>query len=291
MKKIITQKNFIIRNTLNIIILDLLFFLTANIINLLNPITLFIIPLISIKLSSLISSANKEIVKESNDNFKNQLLISEFIATIISYFLLFHFNIIVFLIYLLGAFIGHLISVKSIENKISKETPQESSKDSQTNSNNSIDIASDKVGNDYSNIIKSYKMEKFDDNNVIKFLNMNNLDSSKYFIASQQPEGYSFLLYGNLAALTITYYIVYFDSQNILLFQLSTATNRKIVNLIKLNRADINEIKFKDDSFANLKVITIKFKDKKDWVLSANKKLKKFEHQSESLEEFEHWFN
>lgn len=291
MKKIITQKNFIIRNTLNIIILDLLFFLTANIINLLNPITLFIIPLISIKLSSLISSANKEIVKESNDNFKNQLLISEFIATIISYFLLFHFNIIVFLIYLLGAFIGHLISVKSIENKISKETPQESSKDSQTNSNNSIDIASDKVGNDYSNIIKSYKMEKFDDNNVIKFLNMNNLDSSKYFIASQQPEGYSFLLYGNLAALTITYYIVYFDSQNILLFQLSTATNRNIVNLIKLNRADINEIKFKDDSFANLKVITIKFKDKKDWVLSANKKLKKFEHQSESLEEFEHWFN
>lgn len=291
MKKIITQKNFIIRDTLNIIILDLLFFLTANIINLLNPITLFIIPLISIKLSSLISSANKEIVKESNDNFKNQLLISEFIATIISYFLLFHFNIIVFLIYLLGAFIGHLISVKSIENKISKETPQESSKDSQTNSNNSIDIASDKVGNDYSNIIKSYKMEKFDDNNVIKFLNMNNLDSSKYFIASQQPEGYSFLLYGNLAALTITYYIVYFDSQNILLFQLSTATNRKIVNLIKLNRADINEIKFKDDSFANLKVITIKFKDKKDWVLSANKKLKKFEHQSESLEEFEHWFN
>ncbi len=63
------------------------------------------------------------------------------------------------------------------------------------------------------------------------------------------------------------------------------------MNLIKLNRADINEIKFKDDSFANLKVITIKFKDKKDWVLSANKKLKKFEHQSESLEEFEHWFN
>ncbi len=60
MKKIITQKNFIIRNTLNIIILDLLFFLTANIINLLNPITLFIIPLISIKLSSLISSANKD---------------------------------------------------------------------------------------------------------------------------------------------------------------------------------------------------------------------------------------
>ena len=282
--KEISLQNFLVKYGLLYIVLSQLIVIILNIFGMgALIIYLIIVPIASSKLSSIIISKNKKIV-DRGKKIKKNFLLTNVIVGIISYMLLFYFDILIFSIYMICVLVGYKISVKSIEEKISENNSEVVNEEKQnvTEMNNTNNIYETKN----ENIIENYDLNKFDDENIVDFLSRNNLNYENYFFASDMPGFGTYALYGAAGAMTMTNYIVTFDNSKIYLFELSKTSNKKIINLIKINLNDVEYLQSKNAMFGIVKRIKLKLKNGDKYNFQCNKKVHGIEKQLLSLEKF-----
>ena len=140
-------------------------------------------------------------------------------------------------------------------------------------------------------IVSNYNLEKLDDANIRRFLQLNNLSSNKYFFATQPIKITNTILFGTLSALTIGNYIVYFNTQSIYLFEMSKLSNKKIVNYFKIDTPNVVKVETEKDLLGIQKRLKIKLKDDTKLILEVNKRLRGIDDQLKNIEEFENMFN
>ena len=146
-------------------------------------------------------------------------------------------------------------------------------------------------------MIENYKLEKLDDDNIKKFLKMNNLNGDNYFHAVIQWERYNNLfktnvmLYSNIGGFINSAHIIYFDDKNVYLFEMDFMDDRKVVQCISFKKDEFVYVKVKDSFLGLMKKITFKFKSKGRIVFYANKKMKNIKQQMKSINELEKWIN
>lgn len=146
-------------------------------------------------------------------------------------------------------------------------------------------------------MIENYKLEKLDDDNIKKFLKMNNLNEDNYFYAVIQWERHNNLfktnvmLYSNMGGFINSAHIIYFDDQNVYLFEMDVMDNRKVVQCVSFKKDEFIYVKIKNSFFGGLKKVTLKFKSKGRIVFYASKKMKNIKHQMESIDKFEKWIS
>lgn len=118
--KEITQTKYCIMVGLYILIINIIVGIILGAIGILNLLTFFIVPILSVKISTLVASINKGIIEKTNTTLtlKIHLVMIEMISAIIAYFVTYRWNIILFLTYIIGISIGHIISIKSVQKKI-----------------------------------------------------------------------------------------------------------------------------------------------------------------------------
>lgn len=279
--KQITLQSFLIKYILNFIIINLVLLILISFIDILaiNDIVGLLItvgiPILCSKMASAFTLNKKEIF--TNESVQKKFLTTQILLGIITYFIWFNFDIILLFIHIIGVFIGYKLASKTIINNIRMDSSnlKEYSKD-----NTNI------VKNEGANIIKRYKLERVDDDNIIKFLEMNNLNSENYFFATQMPSMATYAVYGALGATTAVNYIINFDSTHIYLFELSRLSNKNIENCIVIDSKEINYIKNKNVVFGVAKKISIRFNNKKRLDLQCNKKVANIKNQEESIQRF-----
>ena len=97
------------------------------------------------------------------------------------------------------------------------------------------------------NVTKSdYKSQKFDQENVEILLTNLGLNVNNYFFAMTKPSILSRVLIGNIMDFSNRYCIICFSETEINLIMLSRVDNRKVTEIIKINRNEINNIKLSD---------------------------------------------
>lgn len=89
-----------------------------------------------------------------------------------------------------------------------------------------------------------YNMSKFDVENVEKVIADLGLNVNNYFFALTKPSMLSRTLVGNIADFSSRYAIVCFSETEINLIMLSRMSNKKVTELIRINREEIKSVKF-----------------------------------------------
>ena len=94
------------------------------------------------------------------------------------------------------------------------------------------------------NIMKlNYEMKRFDEQNVEYLLKELELDLNNYFIAMMKPGLLSMLLGGSIVGFYNRYCIVSFSEAELNLVMLSRMDTKKVTEVVKINRNEINNIK------------------------------------------------
>ena len=189
---------------------------------------LFLAPLLGGVIAGKLSKKSKKVL--FNEKFNKYYIITNVILYILIYLFNFTFNIIMALIYGIGAIIGFLSSKKSIESlKNTIEYGQAENIFSET----------EKI------LVKNYKLEKFDAENIKKFLKMNNLEDNNYVLVQVMPTVKDYIVYGYFSLSKYSQYIVYFNDETLYFFELSKITNKSIENGFAINIKDIKVKKAK----------------------------------------------
>lgn len=128
-----------------------------------------------------------------------------------------------------------------------------------------------------------YDMEKFNEENVELMLSKLGLNINDYFIAMTKPSLLSVAAIGNIAEFANRYCIICFSETELNLIMLSRIDNKKVTELIKIQRNEINNIKFSNilvSYMLNIKVSesTMKFQ--------VFKKVARFTKIKNSIESF-----
>ncbi len=283
--KQITLQSFLVKYILNFILINSFFLIIISFLNNILSINGIIyilidfgIPILCSKMASAFTLHKKEILaNKSVESVQKKILITQILLGIVTYFMWFIFNVILLFIYMLGVFIGYKIASKAIINNI--KTDNYNLKEYNENNTNI-------VKNEGANIITQYKLERLDDENIIKFLEMNNLNSENYFFATQIPCMSTYAVYGSLGAFTMVNYIVDFDSTYIYLFELSRLSNKNIENCIVIDSNEINYITNKNAVFGAAKSISIRFNNEKKLDLQCNKTVANLKNQEENIQRF-----
>lgn len=189
---------------------------------------LFFTPLLSGIIASKIVKRNKKVLFKKNYTI-NFILLNIILYTVL-YFLNYTINIYMFSIYISGALLG-MINSYIIINKIRN-------KEKNADANKNID-------NTEENLIKKYKMEKFDAENIKKFLELNKLKDDNYFIAQIVPKTKDYFLYGMFSFSKFSQYIVHFDDEKLYFFELSRISNKSIENSFIVYYKDMKVKKIK----------------------------------------------
>lgn len=88
-----------------------------------------------------------------------------------------------------------------------------------------------------------YDMEKFDEKNVELMLSKLGFDTNNYFIAMTKPSLLAVAAVGMVAEFANRYCIVCFSDTELNLIMLSRIDNKKVTELIKIQRSEITNIK------------------------------------------------
>lgn len=135
-------------------------------------------------------------------------------------------------------------------------------------------------------IMKKFKLNAFDDQNIKQFLAMNGLDYNNYFFSIMLPGYLKYALIGSLAAFTAANYIVNFDREYVYMFQLSRLSNKAIEDCVILKVSDIQSITYKNAVFGLAYKISMNFAGSKIVSVQANKKIGMFPGQTDSINRF-----
>lgn len=133
-----------------------------------------------------------------------------------------------------------------------------------------------------------YKMEKFNEENVEFMLKNLGLNVDNYFLAMTKPSLLSVALMGNIVEFANRYCIICFSETELNLIMLSRVSNKKVTELLKINRNEINNIGLSDiliSYMMNIKASesTMKFQ--------VYKKVGKFKKIKSSIELFKKMYN
>ena len=181
-------------------------------------------------------------------------IITNIVIYILVYLFNFRFNVILAVIYGVGAVAGFFSarnSIKKLKNNIETEiTEDESFSEGETIK------------------IKDYTLEKFTGENIRDFLKMNQLEEDNYLLAQVVPTAKEYILYGYFSLSGYIQYIVHFDDKKLYFFELSKLTNKSIKNGFTVNFEDIQikklrkgllsykvRLEFKDGSKLNLQLL------------------------------------
>ena len=217
-----TQNSFLLKYGAKLIILTELFMIFTIIIlyktngELLPTLAmLFLAPLLGGIIAGKISKKNDKKVL-FKDNFNKSFIIANIIAYVFTYLFNFRLNIMLVTVYTVGAIIGFSRakkSIKELKNNIEAEEDQ------------------DKAFSEGEKIkIKEYKLEKFDGENIKKFLKMNNLEDNNYLLAQIMPTAKDYILYGYFSLSKYIQFILHFDDKKLYFFELSRISNKSIKN-------------------------------------------------------------
>lgn len=128
-----------------------------------------------------------------------------------------------------------------------------------------------------------YQMAQFDEANVEYLLASLGHISNVYFFAMTKPSILSRALVGNIMDFTNRYCIFCFSETEINLIMLSRLDNKKVTEIVKLNRNEINNLKLSNVLICyNLKIKTTDSSFK----LQVFKKFGKFSKVKNSIEMF-----
>ena len=254
-----TQSSFLLRyGSALIVFTELLMICTIMVLYGINGavlptfIMLFLAPLLGGVIAGKISKRSKNVLFK--ENFNKYFIITNIVLQILIYLFNFRFNIIMVIIYGTGALIGFFSAKKSIKKlKMSMELEKE---------DNQIFSEGEKLS------VKQFKLEKFDGENIRKFLTINGLEDDNYLLAQVIPTAGDYLLYGLFSFSKYIQYIIHFNNENLYFFELSKLTNKSIENgfVVKLEEVKIRKIKkgiltykikleFKDESKVNIQIL------------------------------------
>ena len=175
-------------------------------------IILFFAPLIGGSVAGKVANKSKKILFK--ETFNKYFIILNIILYVLIYLFNYVFNIYMFSIYGLGAILG-TINAKRIINKNKLKAQKNSEDDLKSEENLSI---------------KKYKMEKFDSQNIKKFLKSNNLYDDNYIIAQMIPTAKECMIYGIFYFTKYLQYIIHFDKEKLYFFELAKLSNKSIEN-------------------------------------------------------------
>lgn len=188
------------------------------------------------------------------EKFNKYFIILNVFLYIAIYLFNFRVNVILMVIYGIGAMIGFFRAKKSIE--IIKENMVIDEPDSE------VFAEGEKIA------IKEFNLEKLNGETIREFLKKNHLKEENYLLAQMIPTAKEYILYGLFSFSNYIQYILYFDDQRLYFFELSKLTNKSIKNgfFVKFEDLQIKKLKkglmsykirleFKDGSMANMQIV------------------------------------
>ena len=254
-----TQSSFLLRyGAVLIIFTELLMIGTIMVLYVTNGayiptfIMLFLSPLLGNIIAAKISKRCKKVLLKETLN--KYFILMNIIIHILIYFLNFQFNIIMVVIYGIGAMIGFFNAKKTVE---------------KLKENMVIDETDDGTFSEGEKIsIKEFNLGKFNGETIREFLKKNHLKEENYLLAQMIPTAKEYILYGAFSFSNYIQFILYFDDEKLYFFELSKLTNKSIKNgfFVKFEDLQIKKLKkglitykirleFKDGSIANMQII------------------------------------
>ena len=245
-----TQSSFLLRYGAALIVFtELLMICTIMVLYGINGamiptfIMLFIAPLLGGVIKGKIVKKNKKVLFK--ENFNKYFIIANIIIYILVYLFNFRFNIVLAIIYGVGALIGFFSAKKSIKKlKINIEPETDNYK---------VFSEGEKIA------VKQFKLEKFNGENIRKFLTMNGLTDDNYLLAQFIPTAGDYILYGIFSFSKYIQYIIHFNDEKLYFFELSKVTNKSIENGFVIKIEDIKITKLRKGIIAY--TIKLEFKD------------------------------
>ena len=254
-----TQSSFLLRyGAVLIIFTELLMIGTIMVLYVTNGayiptfIMLFLSPLLGNIIAAKISKRCKKVLfKETLNKY---FILMNIIIHILIYFLNFQFNIIMVVIYGIGAMIGFLKKKKTVE---------------KLKENMVIDETDDGTFSEGEKIsIKEFNLGKFNGETIREFLKKNHLKEENYLLAQMIPTAKEYILYGAFSFSNYIQFILYFDDEKLYFFELSKLTNKSIKNgfFVKFEDVEVKKLRkglisykirleFKDGSMANMQIV------------------------------------
>lgn len=132
------------------------------------------------------------------------------------------------------------------------------------------------------------EMEKFNEENVEIMLKNLGLNTDNYFIAMTKPSLLNVALIGTIAEFSNRYCIICFSESELNLIMLSRINSKKVTELVRIARNDINKIKLSDILISYMLNITASESNMKFQVY---KKVAKFTKLKSSIELFKNLYN
>lgn len=254
-----TQSSFLLRyGAVLIIFTELLMIGTIMVLYVTNGayiptfIMLFLSPLLGNIIAAKISKRCKKVLfKETLNKY---FILMNIIIHILIYFLNFQFNIIMVVIYGIGAMIGFFNAKKTVE---------------KLKENMVIDETDDGTFSEGEKIsIKEFNLGKFNGETIREFLKKNHLKEENYLLAQMIPTAKEYILYGAFSFSNYIQFILYFDDEKLYFFELSKLTNKSIKNgfFVKFEDVEVKKLRkglisykirleFKDGSMANMQIV------------------------------------
>lgn len=244
-------------------------------------IILILVSLISCMVSCKLAFRNKKIIATSALN--RNIIIAVTISYIISYLSIFKFEKFTFAIQAIMFIFVYKYVKKTINKSLASDTNnsglnQSAGGNYNENSNNELSKEA------YTgSLIKEYKLEKFDDDNISNFIAMNNLNQANYVFATIRKNTASVLrLTVQASALTMRNAIIGYDENRLYMFELSRLSDKKIVNAYTIEKSDIE--KFKDMKAFSSHAITLVCKDKDMYIINLSAKARGIPDHKEKVE-------
>ena len=102
---------------------------------------------------------------------------------------------------------------------------------------------------------ENYVMESFNEENIERMLSNFGLNKDHYLYMMTNLSTLQLVVGGTLANFARQYCIMSFNENEVVLFMLSRLDNKKVTNIIKINKCDIDTIKLKNVIISyNLKI-------------------------------------
>lgn len=133
-----------------------------------------------------------------------------------------------------------------------------------------------------------YNLEKFDDENIQLLLTKLGLNKDNYFIAMTKPSILTIALVGTIAEFANRYCIICFSETELNFIMLSRLNSKKVTELIKIQRAEIDNLKLKNILISY--IFTLKA-DKNKMIFQVYKKVAKIKNTKESIKLFKQIYN
>ena len=133
-----------------------------------------------------------------------------------------------------------------------------------------------------------YNLEKFDDENIQLLLTKLGLNKDNYFIAMTKPSILTIALVGTIAEFANRYCIICFSETELNFIMLSRLNSKKVTELIKIQRAEIDNLKLKNILISY--IFTLKT-DKNKMIFQVYKKVAKIKNTKESIKLFKQIYN